>query len=95
MAVYSTTNPPFQIVTAVGGGFGAGSSDAGGNVWIYRSTSVTSAVRATGYFSNAKKLNMRVGDVMFVHDTATPDMSVNWVSSLSTAGAASISIATT
>ena len=93
---YSTTNPPFGMTAPpIAGGFSVGSSDGWGNVFGYRSTDAVATVRGTGYFSDGKTRGMRQGDIVFVYDTNTPNMSINWVSSVSTAGAATISQLTT
>jgi hypothetical protein len=42
------------------------------SLWIYRSADAIATVRAAGYISNATDMAMRVGDVVLVHDTATP-----------------------
>lgn len=75
---YSTANRPYQIVAAVGGGFGAtivngvaGSSDCGGNVWAYRSSDAVGTVMASNYFTDGFKLGMRKGDFVFVTQYST------------------------
>ena len=82
---YSTTNPPFLLLSAVGGGFQAGSSDAGGSLWHYRSSDVEGTVEGSSYFSNGAALGMRVNDVVFIIDTAGA-LSIGRVSAV-TAGA--------
>lgn len=57
---YVTTNPPQLISKAIA---------EKGQIWEYRSTDASTVVDATGYFTNAKKLGMRLGDRVNVHDT--------------------------
>jgi hypothetical protein len=42
------------------------------NVWIYRSADSFAAVKAANYISNAFDMGVRVRDIVFVVDTATP-----------------------
>lgn len=68
---YSTGNPPRMISeagVAAGGIFSATalSSDdtGGGSIWLYRSTHSSSEVIATGFFTRASDLGMRLGDIL-------------------------------
>jgi hypothetical protein len=91
---YSTTNPPHLLtIPPLAGGFVVGSSDAWGGVWGYRSTDAVATVRSS-YFTNATDLGMKVGDPVFVYDTGTPNMSLNWVTSI-TSNVAQLSQVTT
>ena len=58
---YSTSNPPQLLMAPIGG--------VGAQLWTYASTDAAADVDLDGYFSNAKELGMRVGDVVFVLDT--------------------------
>ena len=90
---YSSTNRPFlRTLPPIGGGFGAGSSDAGGKDWYYRSTHDSTTVRA-GHITDADSLGMKVGDTLVIYDTGTPAVTLNWVSAVSTAGAATLVLA--
>jgi hypothetical protein len=99
---YSTANRPFLTVAAVAGGFGVGSSDAGGNRWMYRSSDAIATVIATGYFTEGgpNKLNMRPGDIVdFVRvSTAVPAipqaLHTLCISSFSTNGASATILGT-
>lgn len=44
-------------------------------MWTYTSADSIGTVNTTGYF-NAMSDDMSVGDVMFVHDSATPTLSI-------------------
>lgn len=75
---YSTANRPYQVVSAIGGGFGAtisgltaGSSDCGGNIWAYRSSDAPATVAGSNYFTDGFKLGMRRGDIVFVTQLST------------------------
>jgi len=71
---YATTQPPQVAVPRVG--------TLGPAIWTYTSVDVDSDVNASGYFSNGVDLGMQVGDIIFVHDTATPKSSVHYVVSI-------------
>jgi hypothetical protein len=95
MAYSSTGNPPFQMTAPpIAGGFTVGSSDMRGGLWFYGSSDAVATVRGTGYFTDGFNRGMRRGDIVFVFDTNTPNMSVNWVSSVATTGV-TVSSATT
>ena len=84
---YALTNPPVLIVQGgVGNQFPA--------QWAYNSVDGAAAlVDAAGYFSNAKKLGMKVNDIVFVTDTdASPVlMTTHIVASIdATTGAANL-----
>lgn len=84
---YATTNPPQLIGKAIA---------QKGQVWEYRSTDGATTVDTSGYITNALYLGMRVGDIVYVHDTdASPYtitmhtvmvMNANGSADLSTAG---------
>ena len=81
---YSTASPPNCLTNRVGGG---------GALWHYSSADVDSDVDATGYFTNGNDLGMRVGDVVFVFDTA--GVCTPMFVSVSTAGGAATVVACT
>lgn len=58
--------------------------------WAYQSPDADTVVRAAGYFSNAKDLGMKVGDIVFVTDTDTQLTTSHVVLSISAAGAADL-----
>jgi len=58
---YATSNPPKCVMPAVAG--------TGPSWWTYDSTDAGSAVDAAGYITDAKKLGMKVGDIVIVTDT--------------------------
>lgn len=60
MAGYSTSNPPFKIAGGLTGSMPA--------IWMYSSVDAGSTVDGAGYFTNAKELGMKAGDLVFVLD---------------------------
>jgi hypothetical protein len=63
----------------------AGGQSKAGNapqMWTYSSADAIATVNTSGYFNNASTL-LKVGDVVYVYDTATPTAS--WVTVLSNA----------
>ena len=60
---YSTSNPPNLA--------SYGPVAGGPQRWEYKSADADTVVRAAGYFSDAKIRGMLVGDIVFVHNTAT------------------------
>jgi len=80
---YTVANPPVAIAQSI----------SGNTVWHYSSADVDSNVDATDYFVNGSDLGMKVGDPVWVYDTAgvlTP-MRVSAV----TAGGAATAVAAT
>jgi hypothetical protein len=70
------------------------SQGAGGAMWCYKSTDAATVVRVAGYITNAAKLGMQVGDIVWVHDTdASPyTVTLHIVSAINaTTGAADLS----
>ena len=63
---YATTNPPGISVPA----FNAGGSVP--NFWYYTSADAAATVAGAGYFTNGVALGMKLNDIVFVVDTATP-----------------------
>lgn len=69
---------------------------AGGRLWQYFTTDVTTAVLNAGYFSDAGALGMRPFDAILILACATSNSTASvmrwtYVTSISTAGAASLS----
>lgn len=79
---YATTNPPALKTQRVGSG-------TGGATWSYASTDNAAAVNAADYFSNGDELGMKVGDIVEIHDTDAPLVTLAWVSAVTDGGAAS------
>lgn len=90
-------NPPILVFSAVGGrvlnngstlnGTGGG---MGAQLWIYTSTDSSTAPVAANYFTDAKALGMRGGDIVLqVGATgSTVGVSVNVLGAVTTSGAA-------
>lgn len=57
---YSTSNPPFLIIQAVGGRL---------RLWGYVSADAETAFDDTDYITNASDLGMVTGDFVFILDT--------------------------
>lgn len=89
---YSTSNPPVRMSEYPMTSFG-NSQGAGGAQWVYKSTDAGTVVRVVGYITNAEKLGMQVGDIVWVHDTdASPyTVTLHIVTAISAAGAADLS----
>ena len=60
---YATTNPPVLLVPSF--------TNASGELshWVYASTDNATTVDVPGYFTNAKDLGIKVGDLIQVVDT--------------------------
>lgn len=58
--------------------------------WSYQSADADTVVRGAGYFSNAKDLGMKVGDLVYVTNTASQLTTSHVVLSISSAGAADL-----
>lgn len=86
---YSTSNPPVKIA------MGTLDGTAGPALWAYKSTDAVTTVDNADYFTNGFALGMKVGDIVFVHDTTTPTISTTWVKTVTTNGAASLSTSVT
>lgn len=82
---YATSNPPRLMVPSIG------NSPAW---WQYVSADAEAAVDDAGYITNASALGMKVGDVVFVRDTANNLFYVTHVKTI-TNGAASLFEAST
>lgn len=82
---YATTNPPQLMVPAIG---------ARPALWSYSSTDDDASVNGSGYFTNGKKLGMKLGDAVYVWDSTTPKGSMHYVSVVnSTTGAVTTAFA--
>ena len=81
---YSATNSPKCVVA----GFGGGAS-----IWSYESADAHATVAGAGYFTNAKTLGMKVGDIVFVKVTPAYTVTTHAVSAISAGGAATVSAA--
>ena len=103
----SVSNPPIRVCGGMGAGAdariaggttmyvsGAGTGkNFGQQGWVYHTTDITSAVLASGYFTDAKGLGVRPGDLFFFVQQATSVPSsqmlrLNVVSQVTTDGAA-------
>jgi len=60
---YAVTNPPRRMVGGLGNSLSA---------WQYVSADAKATVVGAGYITNAVQLGMKVGDLVYVYDTATP-----------------------
>lgn len=65
---YSTSQPPQLLTQALG--------NTGPAIWVYRSTDAATAVRVTGYITNAKSLGMKAGDLVHSIKTDASPLSV-------------------
>lgn len=86
---YSTSAPPAKLVT------GTFDGTAGPSIWVYKSADAIGTVKGADYFSNGAALGLKVGDIMYVYDTATPTVSTAWVKTVTAGGAASLSATVT
>ena len=53
---------------------------SGVNLWIYQTTDAIATVNTAGYFNDMSD-DLSVGDVIFVHDSNTPTLSIVMVAS--------------
>lgn len=74
---YVTTNPPARM--------DAGSLTGAGQVWYYSSADVDDTVIAANYITDALHLGMKVGDIVFIWDTAGK-LSVAGVTAVTSSG---------
>jgi hypothetical protein len=75
---YSASNPPACVSARVG---------SGPALWIYNSADVHTDVDASQYFTNGKKLGMKVGDHVIVgKTTATIGSTLHYVTTVADAG---------
>lgn len=54
---------------------GQGKAGTAPQMWAYTSTDAIAAVNSAGYFNGAADL-LKVGDLMYIHDSATPTASL-------------------
>jgi hypothetical protein len=69
---YSSTG-----LSAAGGQSKAGNAP---QLWTYKSADAIADVNTSGYFNSAASL-LKVGDIVFVYDSATPTSSIVFVTS--------------
>lgn len=75
---YSVSNPPVCVTPRIG---------SGPALWIYNSADIHTDVDASQYFTNGKKLGMRVGDHVIVgKTTATIGSTLHYVTTVADAG---------
>lgn len=86
MAGYSTSVPPKLLVPSFGG-------DGGPSIWTYESVDAATVVDGAGYFTNAKALGMRAGDIVLVTDTdaSPPALTSHRVVTIAANGSADLS----
>lgn len=82
---YATATPPRLISQALGDQIPA--------FWVYANTDATTAVRVTGYFTNAKDLGMKKGDIVwYIKTDASPiSAQIYIVSAINANGSADLS----
>ena len=59
----------------------AGGQSKAGNapqIWTYTSADAIATVNTSGYFNDASSL-LKVGDIIYVYDSATPSMNIVYV----------------
>lgn len=91
-----TTLLTFNNYNASSTATGKEGANAGGRIWSYFTTDVSTAVLNAGYFTDAGALGMRPFDVVNVLACGTSNSTASvmrwtYVTSISTAGAASVS----
>jgi hypothetical protein len=82
---YSASNPLVCLVPRVG---------AGPAIWNYASTDAHTAVDETDYFTGCKTLGIKLGDVVFVHDTDAPTLTLHRVTAIDGDGNVTVGAAT-
>lgn len=78
---YATTNPP-QLVSSAIAGFG--------QKWRYESADAAAVADTDGYFTNAKDLGIKAGDVIEVVDTDTFLTTTHAVATINADGSADL-----
>lgn len=81
---YATSNPPSVVMPGIGTAM---------SVWTYTDGDDDTAINATDYFSDGDDLGMKLGDILFHNDTASPKGSVHYVSAVTVGGAATVMFA--
>lgn len=94
---YVTTNPP--LLTPSGsltrGNPAAGTSEITGiNQWNYVSADAAATVAGAGYFTNGGDLGMKVGDLVWVYNTAGSLISLHRVTTVGTTGLGAVTVGT-
>lgn len=82
---YSTSLPPIKFAV------GPIDDTLAPTIWVYKSADAIATVKGASYFSNGSDLGMTVGDLVYVYDTATPAVSLAWVKTVTSGGAATLS----
>ncbi len=59
---YTTANPPMLFANGVGGA---------ARIWVYKSADPIATINTAGYFTNGGDLGLKVGDPIFVIDSAS------------------------
>ena len=82
---YSTSAPPVLLVGTL--------NNNGPKLWSYRSTDAATAVRVTGYITNARDLGMTAGDIVFSLKTDASPLTcqVHIVTAINANGSADLS----
>lgn len=76
---YNVSNPPVCVTARIG---------SGPALWIYNSADVHTDVDEANYFSNGRKLGMKVGDHVIVgKTTATIGSTLHYVTTVTASGA--------
>lgn len=70
---YATSNPPAATSQTL----------TGASIWTYKSADAIATVDGAGYFTNGGDLGMKVGDVVFIVDTANGLTTISQVSTVS------------
>lgn len=90
----SSPNPPRCIVPAMGGPLAADSTSVanGSQLWFYSSTNLTTDMMASNFFTDAKYLGMRNGDVLIAPTYSTQSATghilvIGMITGVSTSGA--------
>jgi hypothetical protein len=97
---YSTSYPPYLIVSAPCGGLASTSTGnwtgGGGNLWYYRSADGVATVTGSSYFSNGNALGMQPFDVvlMVLASTSAPKLAMGIVSGVTAGAGATVGVLT-
>jgi len=87
-AASSVANPPVCILPKVMGGIAATTQlstavgtnvyqEQGGALWLYKSSHLMTAYSATGFFTDARNIGMRPGDILIAQSWTTLGSSIN------------------
>ena len=90
----SSPNPPRCLIPAMSGPLAANSTSVanGSQLWFYNSTNLTTDMTASNFFTDAKYLGMRNGDVLIAATYSTQSATghilvVGMITGVSTSGA--------